>query len=131
MNNKKRAAWRYGFAIVVILAGLLLSYFKIGKEFLGFASVGTWLIYVGFVMLVVVTLQFISKKKRVVDERMEYVASRASRITFLAIVLFAFLIMIIDGINKISIPYSYFMSYFICGITFVYFISYKILLRYN
>jgi len=81
-------------------------------------------------MLAVITLQVISKKKRLVDERMEFVASKASRITFIIIILAAFIIMVIDGLKPIVVPYSYFMSYFICGIVLANLVSYKILLRF-
>ena len=128
---EKRIIWRVSFALVMILLGLIFSYLKMGSEFLGFASVGAWLIYVGFVMLAVTSLQMISKRKRVVDERMQFVATKASRITFAAVILFAFFVMILDGIKPITVSYSYFMSYLICGLTLVYFVSYKILLRYN
>jgi uncharacterized membrane protein len=130
-RNKTQIAWRYSFAIVVIIAGLLTLHYNIENEFLGFSSVGTWLIYVGFVMLAIITLQLISNKKRVVDERMQFIASKAGRITFLAIILSSFIIMIADGIKPITIPYSYFMSYFVCGIILVYVISYKMLLKYS
>jgi len=130
-RNKTQIAWRYGFALILIVAGLLTLHYDIGNEFLGFSSVGTWLIYVGFVMLAIITLQLISNKKRVVDERMQFIASKAGRITFLAIILVSFIVMIIDGIKPITIPYSYFMSYFVCGIILVYVISYKILLKYS
>jgi hypothetical protein len=131
MKNKTRLGLKYGFAVFLIIAGLILMYLKIGEEFLGFSSVGSWLIYVGFVMLAIITLQLISNKKRIVDERMEFVATKAARITFLALIIFAFLIMIIDGIKPITMPYSYFMSYLLSGIVFIYFISYQVLLKRN
>jgi len=129
--NKKSLIWRYSFAIILIILGIILSYLNIGNEFLGFSSVGFWLIYVGFIALAVVTLQLTLNKKRIVDERIEFVAIKAARITFIGIVLFAFVIMIIDGIRPINIAYSYFMSYLICGIVLLYLISYKILLKFN
>lgn len=128
--NKQNAGWRYGFAIIVIFLGLIISYLKIGSEFLGFSLVGSWLVYVGFVMLAVVTLQLVSNKKRLVDERMEFVATKAAKITFISIILFAFIVMVIDGIRPITLAYSYFMSYLVCGIILVYFVSYKILLKF-
>jgi len=131
MKSKKQLTWRYAFAFVLILAGIFLSYYNIGNEFLGFQSVGTWMIYVGFVMLAIITLQLISNKKRIIDERMQLIASKAGRITFLVIILVSFIVMIADGIKPITIPYSYFMSYFVCGIILVYVISYKILLKYS
>jgi len=130
-NKKRQAIWRYSFALVVLISGIIFNLINIGRGFLGFQSVGNWLIYVGLIMLMIVTLQLLSKKKRIIDERMQFVATKAARITFLGIILSAFTIMIIDGIKQITIPYSYFMSYFICGIVLIYFISYKILLKYN
>lgn len=126
-TRKRNLIWRYSFATLLILSGIVLSYFNIGNEFLGFSSLSLWLIYVGFVMLTVITLQMLFKKKRIVDERMEFIAAKASRVTFVGIILFAFLIMIIDGIKPIEVAYSYFMSYLICGIVLLYMISYKIL----
>lgn len=130
-TRKRNLIWRYSFATLLIISGIVLSYFNLGKEFLGFSSVGLWLIYVGFVMLTIITLQMLFKKKRIVDERMEFIAAKASRITFMGIILFAFIIMIIDGIKPIEFAYSYFMSYFICGIVLLYAISYRILLGFN
>ncbi len=130
-NRKKNLILRYSLATLLIISGIVLSYLKLGNEFLGFSSVGLWLIYVGFVMLAVISLQILSKKKRIVDERMEFIAAKASRITFMGIIIFAFIIMVIDGIKPIDFAYSYFMSYFICGIVLLYAISYKILLRSN
>lgn len=125
-----RIILRYSFAVAMLLVGLIANKYNFGNEFLGFSSVGNWLIYIGFVMIAVVFLQSLVKKKRVVDERMLFVASKASRITFLFIIMFSFVIMIVDGFNKIDMQYSYFMSYFICIIILVYVISYKILLKY-
>ncbi len=130
-TRKRNLIWRYSFATLLIISGIVLSYFNLGKEFLGFSSVGLWLIYVGFVMLTIITLQMLFKKKRIVDERMEFIAAKASRITFMGIILFAFIIMIIDGIKPMEFAYSYFMSYFICGIVLLYAISYRILLGFN
>lgn len=131
MRNKKQLTGRYIFAFLVLIAGVLLEYFNIGMKFLGFSSVGTWLIYVGFIMFAIITLQAISNKKRVVDERMMWVAFKASRITFILIIFGAFAVMIIDGIKSIEIPYHLFMGYLMAYMMLVYFISYKILLRYN
>ena len=127
----QRTLWRYVFALVCIVTGVILSQLKIGANFLGFSSVGTWLLYVGFVMVAVITLQIKSNKKRVVDERMIQLGSKAGRITFIGIILFAFIVMIIDGISPITIAYSYFMSYLVCGIIVIYLIAYKVLLKYG
>lgn len=134
MNQKfgrKQTFARYVFAFLVVVTGLGLEYFNVGKEFLGFYSVGTWMIYVGFVMFAVITLQYFSNKKRVVDERMEKIGYKASRVTFLFIIFGAFIVMILDGIKKIEIEYSLFMANMMAWIVLVYFVSYKILEKYN
>lgn len=131
MKIKKTLIARYTFALATLLLGATLEYFKIGKEFFEFSSVGTWLIYVGFVMIAVVTLQASREKKKIVDERMISIGNKASRITFVVILLTAFTTMIIDGIKTIKLPYSLAASYLICYMILIYFISYKILERYN
>lgn len=64
-------AWRYSFAFILLVAGIVFNYLGIGSDFLGFESVGSWMIYVGFVIFAIISIQFISKKERIVDERME------------------------------------------------------------
>ena len=131
MERKKQLVWRYGFALIVIIAGILLEHFNIGGEFGGFGSVGYWLLYVGIVMLAVATFQLLLGKKRIVDERSQFIGMKAARITYVFIILTLFVTMIMDGIKPITIPYSQFMATLICGITLVYFVSYKILEKYN
>ena len=131
MNKKEQSIWKYAVAFNILVIGIILSTFGIGTEFLGFSSIGNWMIYVGLVMFAIVTLQFFSNKKRIVDERAQFIGMKASRITYIFIILTAFVIMIIDGIKPITFPYSYFMADLICAIVFVYFISYKILEKYN
>ncbi len=128
--NKKQAIPRFILAFIILTTGIILNYLEIGNEFLGFQSVGNWLIFVGFIMFVIITLNIISNKKRIIDERMESIAYKASRITFISIILSAFTIMVIDAIKPITIPYSLFMSHSIAWIVLIYFISYKILERY-
>lgn len=131
MDKKKIFVWRYIFSAIIILVGAILESYSIGKEFLGFSSIGSWMIYVGFIMLAVITLQAFLKKEKIVDERMKFISQKASALTFSLIVYFSFIIMIIDAINPLPIRYSLFMSYFICGIILVYAISYKIISRFN
>ena len=131
MKNKKQAVWKYLFGIVIILAGLILNYKNMGMEFFAFSSVGNWMIYIGFVILGVITLQLIFSKKLRIDERIQIIEMKSTRITYLFTILAAFVIMIIDGIKPITISYQYFMSYLICGIVLVYFLTYKILERRN
>jgi len=130
-KNKLQTTRRYAFAVITLALGIALNFLEIGKDFLGFQSVGNWLIYVGFVMLAIVTLQLMSNKKKIVDERVKFIAYKASRLTFVLMILAAFSIMIIDGVKAITTPYHLFMSYMIMYMVLVYLISYKILERFN
>ncbi|MFA5061013.1 MAG: DUF2178 domain-containing protein [Candidatus Pacearchaeota archaeon] len=133
MKNKikKQHFARYIFAFAIIIIGATLEIYNIGKEFFSFQAVGSWMIYVGFIMLAVITLQIIVNKKRIVDERMSWIAFKASRITFVLLILGAFIVMIADGIKNITLPYHLFMGYAMSYMMLVYFISYKILERYS
>ena len=131
MKYKNVLTLRYSFALATIILGVILEYLEIGQKFFEFNSVGTWLIYVGLVMIAVITLQIFVNKKKVIDERMMLMAYKSSRVTFVVMLLTAFIIMIIDGISPITTPYSLFMSYIISYMVAVYFFAYKILERYN
>ena len=123
----------YSIALVWIMLGLLFNHFNLGvSNFQIYGSVGNWLVYIGFIGLIIATVKliFIAKKRKTIDERMEFVATKANRVTFLCLIIAAFVIMIIDGIKPITMPYHLFMSYLVCGILIVYFISYKVLLRF-
>ncbi|MFA5406284.1 MAG: hypothetical protein WC307_02915 [Candidatus Nanoarchaeia archaeon] len=118
------------FGIIMIISGLILGTLNLGNElFLGFTSVGNWLIYIGVVSFIILLAQNLLNNKRIIDERMQYVANKTNRITFLTVIMSAFVIMIWDGISKINLPYSLFMSYYICGITMTHLITYKLMLR--
>ncbi len=131
MDNKKMLFWRYLFSATLILVGAILESYSIGKEFLGFSSIGSWMIYVGFIMLAIITLRTFLKKEKIIDERMKFISQKASAFTFSLIIYFSFIIMILDGIKPLSIRLYLFMSYFICGVILVYAISYRILSRFN
>jgi len=128
--RKKRRIMKYSFASALLVLGLALNYLKLGAHgFTVYGSVGTYLIYMGFMGLVVATLTDLWRKDRIVDERMQFVATKALRSTFLCLIAAAFVIMIVDGIFQITIPYHLFMSYFVAGILVAYYVSYQALLR--
>jgi O-antigen/teichoic acid export membrane protein len=123
----------YAFALICIMAGLLFNYFNIGNSnFQIYGSVGNWLVNIGFVGLIIATVRLLARKKQNKgDERMEFVATKALRITFLFLIIGAFILIIFDGIKTITLPYHLFMSYLICVLLIIYFVTYKLLLRYN
>jgi len=132
MEKKVRSMLKFGWSLGAIILGLLFNQLNIGSTtFSGFDSVGTYLTYIGFLGLVIAGISEFWKKKKVVDERMEYVASKAMRITFVFSIIATFVIIIIDGINPITMPYHLFISYLICGILLVYIALYSILLRFG
>lgn len=132
MENTTKTALKYAWTAVMVLLGVLLDTFDIGtRQFSGYSSVGSYLISVGLLGMIVITVSTLRTRKKLVDERMEYVAAKANRMTFLALIVTAFAVMIADGIQPITLPYHLFMSYLVSGLLVVYFISYKILLRYH
>ncbi|MBN2881251.1 hypothetical protein JXM83_04320 [Candidatus Woesearchaeota archaeon] len=131
MKLEIRMMIKYASAIVFIIAGILFNQFNIGTNFDIMGSVGNWLIYVGFVSLAINVLRTMKSPKKKPDERAYYIGAKANRIVFVAIILVAFFIMVIDGIKPITLSYHLFMSYFVCGIVFTYFIAYSILNTIN
>lgn len=130
MWTKKSLAYRYLFSAGLILFGLILNFFNIGLgHFAGFNSVGSWVIYAGFLIAVIATISYKKKKKKIIDERMEKIGYHALRITNAIFILTLFLLMILDGIYQITTRYYLFISYIICFELLVYFITYKILER--
>ncbi len=122
--------YKLSFSVLVVITGVIFTILNIGRtDFLGFNSVGRWLIYIGVLMIAVSFMAIGFKKKRKIDERMKKIASESARWTFVSIILFAFIIMIIDGIKPITIPYYLFMSYLICGLLIIHIVLYKIVLR--
>jgi uncharacterized membrane protein len=118
------------FSIILLVAGVIINTFIPTKQFFGYSSVGTYLIFCGILILALALLRGFILKPKNVDERMINIALKATRLTFVIFMLSAFVIMIIDGIKPIIMPYSIFMSYFVCAILLVYIATYKIMLKY-
>ncbi len=132
MKNKTRVTIMYSIALAWLALGLLLNHFNLGRsDFQIYGSVGTWLIYIGFIGIIIATVRLlVRKKERVIDERMEFVAAKSLRVAFLCFFILAFVIMIVDGIKLITTPYHLFMSYLVCMVLVIYIATYKILLRF-
>ena len=132
MNKKERLYMKFGFAIVLIVAGIFLNYFGIGvNNNLGFGSIGNWMIFVAFLTLILTIISSMKKTERKVDERMTYLSWKAARIAYIAFILSAIVIMIIDAINPIDIPIYMLVNYQVCGFMLIHIISYKYLLKMN
>jgi len=121
---------KYGFASALLVLGLVLNYFDLGTQgFSVYGSVGSYLAYMGFMGLMVATLTEMWRKDKIVDERMQFVVVKALKSTFLCLILAAFVIIVVDGISPITMPYHLFMSYLVAGLLAAYCISYQALLR--
>ncbi len=119
---------KFAIGTGVLGSGILLELFGIGQgSYLGFGSVGTWLIYVGIISLIMAAIP----RKRKVDERMLQNAAKANRVTFIGILVFCFLVMVIDGLRPIDVSYGMFISYFVMGMIGIYAISYKLIDRWS
>ena len=132
INTKKNIKKKYAAAIGIILIGIIFELLEIGgNQFAGFPTIGLWIIFTGFITLSIVSMSLISKKEKIVDERMEHIGYKASRITALLLILVLFLTMVIDGIYTLNTPYYMYASFLICFYLFSYLISYKIIERNN
>lgn len=130
MPRNRRRMMKYSFAFALLVLGLMVNYFNLGTQgFSVYGSVGSYLTYMGFMGLIIATLTEMWRKDKVVDERMQFVATKALRSTFLCLILLAFVIIVVDGISPITMPYHLFMSYLIAGLLATYYISYQVLLR--
>jgi len=132
MEKKTRRQISFLWAFGMILAGFLLNHFRIGmNEFVGYATVGTYLMYIGILGLVIIAIMPVINRNKIRDERMEFVAAKSLRITFLLIILGAFAVMVLDGIRPIAIPYSMFLAYAIMAVMLAHFVIYRLMLRAN
>jgi uncharacterized membrane protein len=129
MDDKRQLA-KIVFATVLLIAGILINIFFPHKEFFGYSSVGIYLVVCGMLVLTLALLRGFVLKPKSHDERMLLVSLKATRITFVIFVLSAFILMIVDGLKPITLPYSIFLSYFVCFIILCNVITYYILLKY-
>jgi hypothetical protein len=132
VNTKKNMKTKYAGAITIIFIGTVFQLLEIGgTQFAGFPSLGLWIIFTGFIMLSIISISILSKKEKIIDERMEHIGYKAFRVTTLLLILVLFSTMVIDGIYTLNTPYYLYASFLICFYIFSYLISYKIIERNN
>lgn len=125
MENKKVKFFMIG---IFLSLGLFFNIAGIGKRYFnGYSSVGNFLIACSLLLFAVTMV----RKKKSIDERMVYVASKAKSITLGAFMVASLAIMVVDGIIQLTIPYSIFMSYLVSALLLVYIFSYHLLLKNN
>jgi drug/metabolite transporter (DMT)-like permease len=130
--DKKTLLGKVIFGMVLIILGAVLNFFNLGTtNFQIYGSVGNWLIFIGIFVLALNFALQLRKKKQVKDERMQNAALKASHVAFLAMFLGAFLVIIVDGINTITMPYHIFMGHFVSWVLLVYVVAYYIILKRN
>lgn len=128
--TKKGMIYRIIFIAILMFLGITLNLYNIGSnEFFGQSTVGNYLIYIGFVMILVTSISYFKKRENIIDERIEMLRYKAGTLTFMVFIFVAFAIIIIDGIHQITMRYSLFISYMVCAILVFYVVAYKILER--
>ncbi|HOR88783.1 MAG: hypothetical protein APG08_01150 [Candidatus Methanofastidiosum methylothiophilum] len=128
--TKKSMIFRIVFITVLIVSGALLNQFNIGtNELFGYSTVGNYLIFIGFVMVLVTTITYFTKREKIIDERMEMLRNKTMTLTFTVFIFAAFALIIWDGIWPITMRYSIFISYAVCTMLLFYGIAYKVLER--
>jgi len=126
--TKKSMIFRIVFITVLIVSGALLNQFNIGtNELFGYSTVGNYLIFIGFVMVLVTTITYFTKREKIIDERMEMLRNKTMTLTFTVFIFAAFALIIWDGIWPITMRYSMFISYAVCTMLLFYVIAYKML----
>lgn len=132
INTRKGIRIKYAAAFIIIIFGLLLEIYEVGgNTFAGFPSLGIWIIFTGFIMIAIISMNVFSKKEKIVDERMEHIGYKASRVTTLILILTLFATMIIDGIQPINTRYYFYASFLVSFYILTYLVSYKIIERSN
>ncbi|HNV93956.1 MAG TPA: hypothetical protein PKI84_02655 [Methanofastidiosum sp.] len=128
--TKKSMIFRIVFITVLIVSGALLNQFNVGtNELFGYSTVGNYLIFIGFVMVLVTTITYFTKREKIIDERMEMLRNKTMTLTFTVFIFAAFALIIWDGIWPITMRYSIFISYAVCTMLLFYGIAYKVLER--
>jgi len=128
--TKKSMIFRIVFIIFLIVSGALLNQFNVGtNELFGYSTVGNYLIFIGFVMVLVTTITYFTKREKIIDERMEMLRNKTMTLTFTVFIFAAFALIIWDGIWPITMRYSMFISYAVCTMLLFYVIAYKVLER--
>ena len=81
--TKKSMIFRIVFITVLIVSGALLNQFNVGtNELFGYSTVGNYLIFIGFVMVLVTTITYFTKREKIIDERMEMLRNKTMTLTF-------------------------------------------------
>ncbi len=128
--TKKSMIYRVIFIVALMVTGITLNHYNIGaNELFGYSTVGNYLIFIGFVMILATAIIYDTKREKIVDERIEMLRYKAGTITFTFFIFVAFAIIIWDGISPITMRYSLFISYAVCAILVFHVIAYKILER--
>ncbi|MDD3263828.1 MAG: DUF2178 domain-containing protein [Candidatus Nanoarchaeia archaeon] len=130
INSKRNLIIKSIFVLVFFITGILLNVFNIGKkDYFGYSSVGSYLIFCSFLLVFIIVLRYKIQKNKIIDERMEKIGYLASRATFSFIFIMGFILMILDGIYDFTWSYSTFISNSIMVILIFYLISYKLIER--
>jgi len=132
INTKQNIMIKSIWGIGLIIIGFICIVLNIGTEdFLGFPSIGIFLIFIGIIGLFITVFSLMSDKKKIIDERAEHIGYKASRVTTLVLILTLFMTMVLDGIHTITTPYYLYASFLMCFYILCYLISYKLISLYN
>jgi len=130
MNSEKRFKIKILTTLLFVFLGVTLNVFNIGlNETFNFSTVGNYLIYIGFIGLIVSFLTKKKNSKKIVDERMIQIAFEASRWTIVFFVIISFALIIFDAIMPITMEYKYFLSYLVCTVILFHLGAYMVLLK--
>lgn len=124
--------WALGIILFGIVFAISFNQFRISTNGAGTvnSTLGLLLYFIGFAALTVFVVRIIWKKTRNNDERADFIGKKALGLTYLALIIEAFVIIITDGISPIATPYHLVMTYLVVISLVVYLISYRILSKF-
>ena len=129
-NTTKNTMITMTFGVSLILIGIIFAYLGIGEQtFAGFPNLGIWIIFVGLVSMAITTIKRILRKDQIIDERMEHIGYKASRITTLVLIFALFAVIIVDGLIELTFRYYLFASFLTCLYVFTNLRAYKLIER--
>lgn len=128
-SKKNNVSFRISIliAFILIAVGIVLNSMGFNNGFFEFASFGNWIVFLGTMILIVSLINLIFSNKTIVDERTAMIKFKSAQVSYVFFLILAFILMIIDELNPLEIKISYLLSYLICAILIVNFLTYRIL----
>lgn len=122
-DMKKQAKWRIPLGIIMLLSGIILEltgYLR--NAAIGEFAFSSWLILTGIIVIIFSLKNYFYPREYVIDERMQTIINKASRLTFTTLIYICLALFIIGTIK----PYQVNLAMFASILLFYIIIAYKL-----